>query len=79
MICEACGDVIQEYYNNKITKKTAPHEIKSRGAGGKCIESNQLNLCVNCHRFYHQAGYKMFIFIFPELEDKVRKALGKED
>ena len=76
--CNACGKYIQE---DDRGYRTRPHEIVTRGAGGKVEEENQLVLCVDCHRFFHNAGWKTFIQKFSHLREKViaaREAGGKK-
>lgn len=75
-ICEACWRPIPEYELAKGVVTTRPHEIKSRGAGGKCIEENQFQFCVDCHRLWHDIGWIPFIEIYDHLEEKATKVLG---
>lgn len=77
MTCEACWQWIPEYELTKKVVRTRPHEIRSRGAGGKEIQSNQFILCQSCHVVWHQIGWIEFIKMFDHLELKTRSILGK--
>jgi len=76
-MCEGCYNPIFEYDNNNKIKTTSPHEIKSRGAGGLCIEANQFVLCVECHRLWHNNGWFWFVEKYDHLEPKAKAILGK--
>lgn len=76
MICEACYRWIPEHEVAGKMVRTRPHEIRSRGAGGEEIPENQLRLCVDCHRFFHQVGPVTFIERYPHLKKKIEQALA---
>jgi hypothetical protein len=71
MICEACGGPIPEHEVGGKMVITRPHEIRSRGAGGKCEPRNQLRLCFGCHVYWDTAGPVKFICRFPHTRDQV--------
>lgn len=77
-ICEACGKGIEEHSFTRKVLITRPHEIVSRGAGGKCIEDNQLILCKPCHEFWHIKGWDAFLTENWHLEEKVLAAMNRE-
>jgi hypothetical protein len=78
LICEACYKWIPDHEVGGKSVRIRPHEIKSRGAGGKCVVDNQLQLCVDCHRLYHQKGFRHFVRVYPHLKERVEKALGRD-
>jgi len=78
LICEACYKWIPDHEVGGKSVRTRPHEIKSRGAGGKCVIDNQLQLCVDCHRLYHQKGFRHFVRVYPHLKERVEKALRRD-
>jgi len=78
MLCESCGRYIPE---DDKGKRTAPHHIVSRGAGGCDMDENKLNLCMECHMAYHRMGWKTFILKYSHLKEKIiaaRAAGGKK-
>lgn len=60
--CEICGGPAE------------PHEIVSRGAGGKREPWNTIYLCRPCHRYYDDAGWVRFVAAYPALRAKVQEA-----
>jgi len=72
-VCKACFGWIMEH-GEKIT---APHHIKSRGAGGGDDPANLLQLCFDCHTYFHNNGWVDFIKEYDHLEEKVRRALKR--
>ena len=60
---------------------TAPHHIKSQGAGGPDDASNLITLCSDHHTMdggaIHRIGWRTFAHRHPELADKIYKAMGK--
>jgi hypothetical protein len=77
MICEACYRWIPEHEVGGKMLKTRPHEIRSRGAGGEELPANQLQLCLDCHRIYHQRGPVSFTRRFPHLKKRIESALER--
>ena len=76
--CLACGKYIQE---DDRGKRTEPHHVVSRGAGGSDDEINKLDLCVKCHRSFHHIGWITFIKKYPHLKERIlvaREAGGKK-
>jgi hypothetical protein len=76
MICEACHLWIPEHEVGGRMVRTRPHEIRTRGAGGKCTEENQLVLCLRCHQLIHSIGPIEFQKKHPFLAKKIEKALN---
>jgi len=62
MTCAACG---------YPTYGTAPHHIKSRGAGGTTDANNMLQLCYDCHIRIHQIGESKFVQLWPQLYNRI--------
>jgi len=77
VLCEACWRKIEEHELATKVCITRPHEIKSRGAGGKCIPENQFSLCKKCHDLWHQKGGRLFVEDHDHLKRKAEKILGK--
>jgi hypothetical protein len=76
--CEACHHVIEEYElpgGRVIT--TRPHEIRSRGTGGKCVPENQFQLCKTCHTKWHNIGWYQFIRQYDHLKKKAWAIHGR--
>jgi len=63
--CEICGDPAN------------PHEIISRGSGGKREAWNVIYLCFKHHREYHDKGRTTWIAMYPEFEDKIVAACSR--
>ena len=75
--CEACnGPILEHELPGGKVVTTRPHEILSRGTGGKCIPENQFKLCKSCHTTWHNIGWYSFILDHPHLADKARSILG---
>ena len=65
--CEACGAV----------EGLDVHHVKSRGAGGKDLTHNCINLCRGHHMLWHSLGWKRFLEKHPRVKWHLEK-LGWE-
>ena len=78
IFCDACNNEIKEHEVGGKMVTTRPHEIRTRGAGGKCVKENQLRLCKQCHDLFHEKGWRFFIYVFPDLAYKIYQAFKIE-
>lgn len=56
---------------------SAPHHIRTRGAGGDDAPENLLALCTSCHRKVDDLGRTLFCRLYPHLKKKVDAAMGR--
>lgn len=60
--CELCGD------------RADPHEIVTRGSGGKREPWNVIYLCLAHHREFHDRGRSTWARLHPEYLNKIKAA-----
>lgn len=65
LFCEVCG-----------METTAPHHIRTRGAGGGDDKGNLLSLCTFHHAMVHRMGTTLFCRDYPGVAEKIKRALG---
>jgi len=60
--CEICND------------RADPHEIVTRGAGGKRVDWNVIYLCLAHHGEFHDRGRTTWAGLYPQFADKIWEA-----